>query len=115
MLYGFEILILGIGCSRFVCVVVPREWGRGDDLLVNRKRVQKSFLFFVFCFLYCCCVSFGFQFWLLMGFNGERKERGWEMKRDGESLNRSTFCCALSACADISALGLVGFYLGKIG
>jgi len=78
VLYGFEILILGIGCSRFVCVVVPREWGRGDDLLVNRKRVQKSFLFFVFCFLYCCCVSFGFQFWLLMGFNGERKERGWE-------------------------------------
>ncbi|XP_027918714.1 pentatricopeptide repeat-containing protein At4g02750-like [Vigna unguiculata] len=29
-----------------------------------------------------------------------------EMKRDGEGLNRSTFCCALSTCADIAALEL---------
>lgn len=29
-----------------------------------------------------------------------------EMKRDGESLNRSTFSCALSTCADIAALEL---------
>ncbi|XP_057417386.1 pentatricopeptide repeat-containing protein At4g02750-like [Lotus japonicus] len=29
-----------------------------------------------------------------------------EMKRDGESLNRSIFCCALSTCADIAALEL---------
>ncbi|KAK7320196.1 hypothetical protein RJT34_04932 [Clitoria ternatea] len=29
-----------------------------------------------------------------------------KMKRDGESLNRSTLCCALSTCADIAALEL---------
>ncbi|KAK7251721.1 hypothetical protein RIF29_35164 [Crotalaria pallida] len=29
-----------------------------------------------------------------------------EMKRDGESLNRATFSCALSTCADIAALEL---------
>ncbi|XP_027342459.1 pentatricopeptide repeat-containing protein At4g02750-like [Abrus precatorius] len=29
-----------------------------------------------------------------------------EMKRDGENLNRSAFCCALSTCADIAALEL---------
>ncbi|KAK7358150.1 hypothetical protein VNO77_00071 [Canavalia gladiata] len=29
-----------------------------------------------------------------------------EMKREGESLNRSTFCCALSTCADTAALEL---------
>lgn len=29
-----------------------------------------------------------------------------KLKRDGESLNRSTFCCALSTCADIAALEL---------
>ncbi|XP_061359507.1 pentatricopeptide repeat-containing protein At4g02750-like [Gastrolobium bilobum] len=29
-----------------------------------------------------------------------------EMKRNGESFNRPTFCCALSTCADISALEL---------
>ncbi|XP_045826330.1 pentatricopeptide repeat-containing protein At4g02750-like [Trifolium pratense] len=29
-----------------------------------------------------------------------------EMKRDGESLNRSTFCCALSTCADMTSLVL---------
>ncbi|KAK7251720.1 hypothetical protein RIF29_35163 [Crotalaria pallida] len=29
-----------------------------------------------------------------------------EMKQDGKSLNRSTFCCALSTCADIAVLEL---------
>ncbi|KAH1236121.1 Pentatricopeptide repeat-containing protein [Glycine max] len=40
------------------------------------------------------------------GLYEEAMNRFVEMKRDGESLNRSTFCCALSACADISALEL---------
>ncbi|CAL5215326.1 unnamed protein product [Lathyrus oleraceus] len=40
------------------------------------------------------------------GYYEEAMDMLVEMKRDGKSLNRSTFCCALSTCADMASLVL---------